>query len=164
MEPEDANTDHSINLITARPRYYHRDGKPFVSNELMPDFLQWAMLFEQDRTVKKTRTLYGERLSTMWMGMDHSFFAGPPLIFETMLFAPRKHQRPIFDKTDEERSAAEAEDAQIERDYPHDLLQLRYTHEDDARERHQLLQLQCLVPPRWRRFLFYTIGRDETWS
>ena len=27
-------------------------------------------------------------VSTVWLGLDHSFFVGPPLIFETMVFGP----------------------------------------------------------------------------
>jgi len=26
------------------------------------------------------------------------------------------------------------------------------------------LKLQCLIPPKWRRFLLYTIGEDATWE
>ena len=157
----------------SKPRYYHRDGKPILSDELMPDFMKWAMLFEHsNRTVKQNRTLYGERLSTVYLGMDHSFFDGPPLIFETMLFAPRdrEEQREYLrsfanqEMTPEKKAAYEKMEAYIDEHYPHDQLQLRYTWEDDARERHLTLWLQCLIPPRWRRFLFYTIGRDEAWQ
>jgi hypothetical protein len=39
--------------------------------------------------VATTTTPYGERLSTVFLGLDHSFlFQGPPILFETMLFAP----------------------------------------------------------------------------
>lgn len=156
------------NVANFRPRYYHRDGKPIRSNELAPDFMQWAMLFEtSNRVVIQTHTLYGERLSTVWLGMDQSFFAGPPLIFETMLFAPRKHTRWILapeEKKEEARAAFETEDEYIKIHFPHDQLQCRYRNEEDAHEGHEKLMMQCLVPPRWRKFLFYTIGRDTTWS
>jgi hypothetical protein len=48
---------------------------------------QWAYLFEcyQDyRRVAVTEDVNGFWVSTVWMGIDHSFGAGPPLIFETM--------------------------------------------------------------------------------
>jgi hypothetical protein len=28
----------------------------------------------------------GYRISTVWLGLDHSFGSGPPLLFETMVF------------------------------------------------------------------------------
>lgn len=28
----------------------------------------------------------------MWLGLDHSFFEGPPLIFETMVFAAEERE------------------------------------------------------------------------
>ena len=41
------------------------------------------------RTVEKTDIdIHGEtvRVSTVWLGLDHRFGAGPPVIFETMVF------------------------------------------------------------------------------
>jgi hypothetical protein len=32
-------------------------------------------------------------VSTVWLGLDHSFDDGPPLIFETMIFVPRLKDR-----------------------------------------------------------------------
>ena len=48
--------------------------------------------------------------------------------------------------------------------YPHDQLQIRYATERAAKDKHEELKLQCLIPPRWRRFLLYTIGEDDTWE
>jgi hypothetical protein len=31
----------------------------------------------------------GIKVSTVWLGLDHNFFGGPPLIFETMVFTLR---------------------------------------------------------------------------
>ena len=74
-------------------RKYRRDGTPYIDTLEEPALIQWAKDFEKtnDRIVGQSKTLYGERLSTVWLGLDHSFGAGPPLpplIFETMLFAP----------------------------------------------------------------------------
>jgi hypothetical protein len=38
-----------------------------------------------ERTVAKTTTPNGE-ISTVFIGLDHQFGDGPPLIFETMVF------------------------------------------------------------------------------
>jgi hypothetical protein len=164
------------------PQYYHRDGKPIVSTELMPDFLQWALLFEnENRRVAETITHYGERLSTVFLGMDHSFCFEPdhtPILFETMLFAPRTAEdrqemrerlsQASADLIDKGWKGMEWEvtdkEKQIEKYFPHDSLQLRYATEREAMDRHEELKMQCLIPPRWRRFLLYTIGGDPTWE
>jgi hypothetical protein len=155
-----------------RPTHYYRDGTPILGDELMPAFLKWAMLFEnEDRSVAQHTTPYGERLSTVFLGLDHNFFMqGPPILFETMLFAPgdRELARQLLlsptSMTKGEREAAEAEEREKKRRFPHDqLLQVRYEKEGQARANHKKLRLQTLIPPRWRHFLLWTVGRDETW-
>jgi hypothetical protein len=152
------------------PRYYHRDGKPILSDELMPDFKQWALLFEKtkDRIIGNTVTLYGEKLSTVWLGMNHNFFPGKPLIFETMLFAPCTRERVMpflkFNLSEEEQRERDRLEAHTKKYFPHDQLQLRYATEGEASDRHDKLRLQCLIPPRWRHFLLWTIGRDAAWQ
>jgi len=58
---------------------YDRQGKPM-------GLMEWARAFEaDDRHVGDDRI--GEaHVSTVWLGLDHSFGEGPPLIFETMIF------------------------------------------------------------------------------
>jgi len=50
------------------------------------DLMTWATWFETaDRAVAKTQV--GDfRVSTVFLGIDHNFGDGPPLIFETMVF------------------------------------------------------------------------------
>jgi len=172
----------------SRPMYYHRDGTPIVDNELLPATIQWALLFEDSkaRTIGNTKTLYGERLSTVWLGLDHSFMEScRPLIFETMLFAPKRNDaqqdreknrlREVVNACSRAREtgedlqlADEDEESQkdeswTKRNYPHNQLQLRYSTEAEARESHETLKMQCLIPPRWRHFLLWTIGQQEAW-
>lgn len=66
-----------------RPRYYTRDGSPLVGGVLV-----WARLLEDEnmRRVAFTKLPSGAEVSTVWLGLDHSFGIGPPLIFETMVF------------------------------------------------------------------------------
>ena len=54
------------------------------------DLLEWADWFEQaNRTVR--RSFIGQYfISTVFLGMDHSFFGGPPELFETMIFKTKK--------------------------------------------------------------------------
>jgi hypothetical protein len=160
-----------------KPYKYYPDGKPILSDELMPSEIKWALLFEnrskKDQTiVGQTRTLYGEKLSTIWMGIDHNFSrTGPPLIFETMLFAPsdREVQRQYLREyaagnlSAEKEAAYEKLKAHTAKHYPHDQLQLRYSTYAEAEDAHERLMLQCLIPPRWRHFILGTIYGDPTW-
>jgi hypothetical protein len=62
---------------------YILDGKKPVKE---PDILKWALSFEiGSRRVALTEG-YKKRVSTVFLGLDHSFGFGPPLLFETMLF------------------------------------------------------------------------------
>ena len=56
------------------------------------DVLKWGMWFEtNDRIVKKT--IIGDiRISTVFLGLDHSYGEGSPLLFETMIFGGKYHE------------------------------------------------------------------------
>jgi hypothetical protein len=159
-----------------QPRHYYRDGKPILDDDYVPAFFKWAMLFENQKykTVRQSVTLYGEKLSTVWLGIDHSFRPEPhtPIIFETMLFRPDplgdRHRR-----LDELRGVSEpyylqqerlAREAKAEKAYPHDQLQLRYATEREAEDTHERLVRQCLVPPRLRSFVLGTVGGLNHWK
>ena len=65
--------------------HYRRDGTP------EPDVRQWAKEFkEANRRValNKFSTPDGRKVevSTVFLGLNHQFGDGPPLIFETMVF------------------------------------------------------------------------------
>ncbi len=64
-----------------RSLYYDRDGIP------ISDMFVWGKLF-RDHEYKRVGldVLSGYRISTVWMGLDHGYPPGPPLIFETMVF------------------------------------------------------------------------------
>jgi hypothetical protein len=47
---------------------------------------RWAFTFEHHRRVVARETIGGVIVSTVFLGLDHSFGSGPPLIFETMVF------------------------------------------------------------------------------
>lgn len=72
--------------------YYILDGKTPVPE---PDIRKWAeWLSTADRVVNQTTgivklagTPVGDvQVSTVFLGVDHSFSGGPPLLFETMVF------------------------------------------------------------------------------
>lgn len=52
------------------------------------DLMHWAHWFERaNRRVDET-IVGNKRVSTVFIGLDHQFGEGPPLIFETMIFDP----------------------------------------------------------------------------
>lgn len=61
--------------------YFDRNGKPM-------ELMEWARAFEDGagRVVERTELPGDVSVSTVWLGLDHQFGAGPPLIFETMVF------------------------------------------------------------------------------
>lgn len=64
-----------------RPRYYKLDGHKTVPAD------QWEPLgaFE-DGVVAKTHLPGDIEVSTVFLGLDHNWGDGPPLLFETMVF------------------------------------------------------------------------------
>ncbi len=61
--------------------YYDIDGNP------MPDVIDWGEYRETvEWRLAHEHLPTGHWVSTVYIGMDHSFGDGPPLIFETMVF------------------------------------------------------------------------------
>lgn len=55
------------------------------------DVFEWATKFENCRVIEQTHV--GARLvSTVFLGLDHCFTGGPPLLWETMVFGGRHHE------------------------------------------------------------------------
>ena len=51
------------------------------------DIFEWAKWFETaDRHVAETHLSNNVRISTVFLGLDHSFSGGEPILFETMIF------------------------------------------------------------------------------
>lgn len=67
-------------------RYYRRDGTPYPDGP--EQTLAWARDFGDvdKRIVAQTRLWNGAFVSTVFLGLDHQYGDGPPLIFETMVF------------------------------------------------------------------------------
>jgi hypothetical protein len=63
---------------------FRRDGTPYEN------VVEFAQDFQStDRRVAQTKLWWGGEISTVWVGVNHNFIGlGPPLIFETMVFAP----------------------------------------------------------------------------
>lgn len=60
--------------------YYNRDGEPVTP-------LQWARDFENSESRRVDFTEIGDvEISTVFLGLNHQFGDGPPLIYESMVF------------------------------------------------------------------------------
>jgi len=62
-------------------RYFDLDCNPITMWE-------WSELLERPgyKIVKQTQVEEGVKVSTVWLGLNHNWGDGPPLIFETMIF------------------------------------------------------------------------------
>ena len=66
--------------------FYDRKGKPI-------DVTTWSKGFEnngRDKLVRRDDLANGIVISTVWLGIDHNFGVGPPLIFESMIFSDKR--------------------------------------------------------------------------
>jgi hypothetical protein len=75
-------------------RHYKLEGHSVVPCATLLEWAQWAQWFElhtEDRIVAVDEHR-GVRVSTVFLGLDHSFGRGPPLLFETMIFGGPRDQ------------------------------------------------------------------------
>ncbi len=72
----------------SRPMYYDKEGFPIPSDGEVPDVIVYARMRETtDPVLAHDELPDGSWLSTVWLGLDHQYGVGAPLIFETMRFA-----------------------------------------------------------------------------
>lgn len=81
--------------------YFNRQGQP-VSQE------EWVAGFSLDRHVDLTDLGTLGRVSTVFLGLNHAFGDGPPLIFETMVFGGPMDEYMERYSTEEEAAAGHA--------------------------------------------------------
>lgn len=110
----------------ARPLYWRLNADHTISPLGGADgeaTLEWARQFEQfDNRVLKQETIEGCLVSTVFLGLDHGFGGGPPLVFETMAFsAATKMVKTFGDR---------------EREIHEELTQRRYSTYDEAMRGH----------------------------
>lgn len=48
--------------------------------------IEWHKAMEYNNRIVEQTIIDGIRISTVFLGVDHSFLNGPPLLFETMVF------------------------------------------------------------------------------
>lgn len=79
-------------------RWYWKNGHPAVPDDVEAGSDEWLkhmkrveerLKDEEYKTIGDDTTWWGARVSTVWLGLDHSFkLDGDKLIFETMVFWP----------------------------------------------------------------------------
>jgi len=67
--------------------YFRRDGSPYPESK--EGFEEYTKDRKKNRRVADTTLADGKWVSTVWLGLNHSYGDGPPLIFETMVFPSR---------------------------------------------------------------------------
>ena len=75
-----------------RSRMYILDGHNPIP---VDDILEWGKWFEESQAAKTTRIVAQDEVkkgllvflvSTVFLGVDHNYWGGPPVLFETMVF------------------------------------------------------------------------------
>lgn len=75
--------------LGSRPRYYKLDANHAVVEA--KDVIDWGLFFEKtDQRIVKQEQLGEYWVSTVFLGLDHSFGPGPPVLFETMVFVDKE--------------------------------------------------------------------------
>ena len=98
-----------------KPLYYILDGKKVVSCESV---YEWGDKFKEPRHVADT-FLFGKnrwlnvRISTVFIGLDHQYGDGPPLVFETMIFGGKHDHEQWRYSTWKEAEAGHAKALQL---------------------------------------------------
>ena len=76
--------DEPAGSLRGHFRRYKLSGRESVR---VDDLLEWAEWFEgADRRIARSGDPEGTEVSTVFLGVDHQFGKGPPLLFETMTF------------------------------------------------------------------------------
>lgn len=73
--------------MTSHNYILNDEGEPQVCE----DIVKWGRWFQvtHNRIVGRTDLSNGIRISTVFLGLDHSFNEGPPVLWETMIFGAK---------------------------------------------------------------------------
>jgi hypothetical protein len=122
--------------VLAKPMFYHRDGSA------IDNVLEWAKEFEKNRSVLHDKSIWGDEISTVFLGLDHNLsLTGPPLVYETMVFCKAS------------RKYLEKQTIKIDRRGP-DCFCERTSSEAEARHAHEHARAQCRLPLWLRKRIF----------
>lgn len=77
-------------------KYYLNDDHTYRPATLM----EWSFQFEELSKAGKrhvaTDIIHGKHVSTVWLGLDHNYLGGKPLVFETMVFSEHEPNTDIY--------------------------------------------------------------------
>ena len=70
--------------------------------------IEWARWFEAKKEARRVQVtkILGAEVSTVFLGVDHSFGVGPPLLWETMVFGGKNDE-------DQDRCGGNIQDARL---------------------------------------------------
>lgn len=91
--------------------HYDRNGQPMTLED-------WGRALDdiESRRIAETTLSDGKYVSTVWIGLDHSFGQGPPLIFETMVFGSENDRSDVdCARYSTESEARAGHDAMVQR-------------------------------------------------
>ena len=76
-----------------------------------PDMMKWAQWFEKAERHVGNETIGDSKISTVFLGLDHAFGGGAPVLWETMVFGGALDQEQ--DRCSGSREQAEAMHARM---------------------------------------------------
>lgn len=124
------------------PFWDKKEGRYFDRRGNSLSFREWTMLFEMRESYRIVKQEYigNYWISTVWLGLNHNYGFGPPLIFETMVFNHSMPRPPRFPETE---YGTDEFDQWLE-DYPEqtsasDLDCERYATEEQATKGHEAM-------------------------
>lgn len=83
--------------------YYNKKGEPM-------ELMVYANHFEDPKyKIVKQEDVGDVWISTVWLGLDHGFGGGKPIIFETMVFPRKTGEVDYGDELEQERYCTEEE-------------------------------------------------------
>lgn len=88
---------------------YRRDGTPYPAGD--EGLLAWCKDMENPKIkiVKQNKLWNGMFVSTVWLGLNHAYGGGKPLIFETMVFGVKCPWKKHSTDYEQERYSTEAD-------------------------------------------------------
>lgn len=78
-----------LNNLCSRIDKFILDGHKVVPCD---DLMLWAVWFETNNRIVKQETINGVKISTVFLGFDHNYGTGPPILFKTMIFGGNHDQ------------------------------------------------------------------------
>ena len=92
--------------------FYRRDGTPYANA------VEWSKDFGivENKIVKQEELPNGYFVSTVWLGLNHNYGEGKPLIFETMVFPEKGNYSDIYmERYSTEQEAIEGHNRLVEK-------------------------------------------------